>query len=391
MDPSRQDPRSFKGRNFVEGGPRSPNPYYEYLHERGLEIPVPLQSDYTWNEDRIPSFRAYQNLISGPVEGSIPYFVGDEAVRLVESLSRRRKQDQAPFFLWANFWGPHNPCSIPEPYWSMYDPGSIPEPGAAGDPFENKPIVHERMARYWGTYGAPWSFWQKHLAAYYGYCTLIDDQVGRIRGALAEVGELENTVIIYASDHGDMLGRHQMLDKGPCGYEDIYHVPLVIRGGGSRGFSSELVYIQDLFPTILQMAGAEVPGGDFESLLPLIGPPAVGIPERGGLLGALRGRPGWSGDGGNWKSRTEVYGEFDRQITATIQRLIRTDRYKLVLSVADLCELYDLEDDPSELQNRYGDPDLEETQEELMDRLLSHLVDTEDPGSNPDYLQTVLR
>ena len=111
----------------------------------------------------------------------------------------------------------------------------------------------------------------------------------------------------------------------------------VIWGGQDRGVSDELVYLQDVFPTILEMAGADVPDNDFASLLPLLGPPATAAGERRpGLLGALRGRAGWLGGMGSWHRREEVFGEFDQQITTTIQRVIRTREHKLVISAADL-------------------------------------------------------
>jgi arylsulfatase A-like enzyme len=370
MDPARNDPRGFRSRAPGSTiGPPPVNHYFEYLAENGLEIPVPLRSEFAWDEARAASMRPYQNLISGPPEGSIPFFVGAEAAHTLERFCRRGQTDRRPFFLWVNFWGPHNPCSIPEPYWSMYDRNAIPEPGGAGDSLEGKPLLHERMARYWGTLGAPWSFWQKHLAAYFGYCSAIDDQVGRFLEILTDHGQLDETIVIFAADHGDMLGRHHMLDKGGLGYEDIYRVPLIVRqpGGRKKRSCDDLVMLQDLFPTILEWAGVSVPAGDFSSLNPYLDEESRAEPRRA------------------------VFGEFDQQICANRQRLIRTGRYKLVVNATDRCELYDLRADPDELENRYEDGSLRDVRGELTEALIGHMEQTSDRGLTADYLRWGIR
>ena len=339
---------------------RKPNAYYEYLMECGFEVPTLTDAQPVFEKERPLVIHGRQ---SGPVEASIPYFVGEQGVRLAESLCRRREMDGQPFFLSVNFWGPHNPCYIPEPYFSMFDPRSIPEPPSSRDKYENKPRVHALMSHYWGMNGAPWSFWQEHLARYLGYGALIDDQVARVRQALEAAGQMENTLFVFATDHGDMIGRHQIMDKGPTMYDDTYRVPMIVRGPGvRRGTCNEFVYLHDLFPTILEAAGAQAAACDAQSLMPLLG----------GMEGnASQGSPAWA-------SREEVFGEFDRQIYHYPQRMVRTRRHKLVYNAADICELYDLERDPHEMNNRIDDPDYAAVKRDLRDRLLTHLKATGD-------------
>ena len=331
------------------------NYYYEYLIENGFEVPSLSDAQGTFLPKGAPGL--IHGRQSGPVEASIPGFVGAEGTRLVRGLSQRRQRDGLPFFVQVNFWGPHNPCYLPEPHFSMYDPEEIPEPPSARETFEGKPEVHKRSSLYWGGYGAPWSYWQEHLARYFGYCTLIDDQVGHIRRELEEQGQWENTVFIFAADHGDMMGRHQLMDKGPFMYDDTYRVPLIVAGPGvSRSVSDEFVYLHDLFPTLLDLAGIhERPPMDLaQSLLPLLV------------------------ETGDWGSRTQVYGEFDEQINLYPQRMVRTRTHKFVYNSSDICELYDLEEDPHELQNRIDDPACRSVKEDLKERLLAHLLATGD-------------
>jgi arylsulfatase A-like enzyme len=335
---------------------RRNNGYYEYLVENGLDVPelIDPSAPYRGGVGGL----TIHGLHSGPAEASIPYFVGHEGVRLAESFARRRDADGRGFFLWVNFWGPHNPCYLPEPYFSMYDPADIPAPPSAADDLSGKPVAQRQMSAYWGMYGAPWEAWADHLARYLGYCTLIDDQVGRIVEALRRTGQLDNTIVVFGSDHGDMIGRHQLMDKGAFMYDDTYRVPLIVRGPGvAEGVSDEFVYLHDLFPTLLEWAGVEVPEGTdlAQSLRPLLGGP------------------------GRWEPRDAVFGEFDNQILRLPQRMIRTRTHKLIYNSTDVCELYDLQVDPHEMHNLIDDPAHLDVKADLKARLLAHLQATSDP------------
>ncbi len=291
---------------------------------------------------------------AGGVESSVPRFVADQAIDHIHQFSG----GEAPFYVSANFWGPHNPCYIPEPYYSLVNPADIPEPPSAGDPLTGKPGVQKLNSQYWGAWGAPWSYWQKHLARYLGYCTLIDDEVGRMVSALKKAGQFDNTLIVFASDHGDMMGRHQLMDKGSYMYDDTYRVPLIIAGPDvNQGLAEDFVYLHDMFPTILGRAGAEVPSETdlCQDLSPL-------------LTGS-----------GSWERRTEMYGEFDHQIFAFPQRMIRSHPFKLIYNSTDICEFYDLEEDPHEMDNRVDDSRYAEQRRALFQQLRDHVHRTDDP------------
>jgi len=160
---------------------------------------------------------------------------------------------------------------------------------------------------------------------YSGMVTLIDDYVGRFAAILRERGLWDNTVIIYSSDHGEMMGDHGMFTKSIY-FEQALRIPLLIAGPGirPRGPTDALVQLSDLAPTILELAGLGCPGNmQSQSLVPI-----------------LRGEAD--------KARESQVSEL------ADSRMLFDGRYKFVDHDNDQGELYDLEEDPSELRNLAG-------------------------------------
>ncbi|MEX0886180.1 MAG: sulfatase-like hydrolase/transferase [Phycisphaeraceae bacterium] len=357
-------------------------PYYEYLVENGYDVPHITHPVYTPGQR---PRRLLSGRHSGPVESSIPWFLGTSACDQLRSFARRGQHDGRPFFSWINFWGPHNPHVIPEPYDTMYDPASIPEPPSAGDPFEGKPHVQPRFSQFWGMYGEPWSAWQPHIAHYLGYVTLIDEQVGRIRAALEETGQWDSTLVVFAADHGDMLGRHQQIDKGPFAYDDIYRVPMIATGPGvARGHTChELAYVQELFGTFVDTATGQAPTNhDFgRSLRPYFTADADHA-AASGATGRAGGGGGDGDGGGGGEGREAVFTTYDSLVHLHFpHRAVRTRTHKYVYNSTDRCELYDLERDPHEMRNVVDDPAYADVKADLKTRLLVHLQGVSDAAS----------
>jgi arylsulfatase A-like enzyme len=219
--------------------------------------------------------------------------------------------------------------------------------------FAGKPAVHKNYSQYWGFDTYPWSVWQRIVAAYWGYVTLIDAQIGRILAKVDALSLADSTVVCFAADHGGFVGNHRLADKGPMMYDDIYHIPLIIRWPGVtpvRSTCSALVTLMDLMPTFLEIAGLSGSETlDARSLVPLLKGPAADWPEA-------------------------VFAEFHGHHFPYPQRMIRTKDYKLVVNPPDFNELYDLKADPYELNNVCDHPAYAEVQHDLMSRLYSHLV-----------------
>jgi len=184
----------------------------------------------------------------------------------------------------------------------------------------------------------------------------VDESLGRLLDMLTANGQLDNTIIVFASDHGYWYGEHGLNDERRLAYEESIRIPLLIRYGlgvkaGTR--REEMVQSIDLAPTLLQWAGC-TPGPyiDGRSLVPLI-----------------------NNQASDWRTSIliEYYSDtvFPRIVTMGY-KAVRNERYKYIhyLELPDADELYDLQEDPYELKNRIGDPELKEVLEELKTLLL---------------------
>ncbi|MCU4926219.1 sulfatase-like hydrolase/transferase [Halobacteria archaeon AArc-dxtr1] len=268
-----------------------------------------------------------------------------------------------PFFHRADFYGPHHPYVVPEPYASMYDPDEIGPWESYAETFDGKPRVHEAFLSYRSVEGFDWDTWSEAVAKYWGFVSLIDDQLGRILDALERTGLAEETVVVHAADHGDFAGAHRQFNKGPLMYDDTYRIPLQVRWPGvvEPGTVCEApVHLHDLAPTFLEIGGSEVPASfQTRSLRPLL--------ENSGEAPA------------DWPESTfsQYHGE---EFGLYTQRMVRTERYKFVYNGPDVNELYDLERDPAELQNLVDHPEYEGVRRELQDQLVEWMETTDDPN-----------
>jgi len=286
-----------------------------------------------------------------PRAASFTSFVTERAIERIDASARA----DAPFYGSVHYYGPHNPYYLPEPYWSMYDPEDVCLPESAiRETFEGKPWVHGVQRDVSGLEDLPLAAWRRLIAAYRGYVSFIDDEVGRLLDALAARGLADSTAVVFASDHGGFVTAHRMHDKGPAMYEDIYRIPLIATGLGATGHVEErFASLLDLAPTFLDLAGAPIPDAyDGRSLLDLYR------------------------TGEDW--RTDVLCEFHGHQFPYEQRMLRTDRYKLVRNQHDTAELYDLEADPHEVTNRIDDPAYGDVAARLHRRLRERLAAADD-------------
>lgn len=196
-----------------------------------------------------------------------------------------------------------------------------------------------------------WKY-QRYIHDYCRTIRSVDDQIGRVLDYLEENGLMDNTLIVYTSDQGFLLGEHGLYDKRFM-YEESFRTPLVMRlPGGARGDIVEMVQNIDYAPTFLELAGVAVPD-DIQgvSLLPL-----------------LRGEhpAGWR--------RSLYYHFYEYPAEHMVKRHygVRNDRWKLIHFYNDIdqWELYDLQEDPHELRNLYGLPEYAAPRREMTDELV---------------------
>ena len=154
-------------------------------------------------------------------------WVTDIALRMLDD----RPTDR-PFFLVCGWFAPHPPFKVPDPYFDMYDPSDATEPWNFR-PGEGKPDSVRRsfFHQLWRDQGDQWDAWRKTAAVYWGYTTMVDRQLGRLIDRLEADGILDDTLVVYCSDHGEMLGSHGLWHK-MAPYEECLRVPLILRYPG---------------------------------------------------------------------------------------------------------------------------------------------------------------
>ncbi|MEM7129035.1 MAG: sulfatase-like hydrolase/transferase [Chloroflexota bacterium] len=298
------------------------------------------------------------------------------AEKTIDFIKEERDPSQ-PWLASVNIYDPHPPFNPPKAYRDQFDPADMPGPifresdlvqqeklaaidfqGQARHPGEldiKSPIVAQSpTSPDWQKTLAPGQRDAKTLqAAYYAMIKLIDDQLGRILGALEETGQRENTVVIFMSDHGETLGDHGLIQKGCRFYEGLVRVPLIWswRGCFDRGLQSdELVELTDIAPTLLQLTGQTISEHmTGRSLLPTL----TGEQEA---------------DHHRDFVRCEYYDALD-QPDGTMATMYRDRQYKLVIYHGhNLGELYDLQSDPNEFTNLWDHPEFQSIKLELMQR-----------------------
>ncbi|MEM7531161.1 MAG: sulfatase-like hydrolase/transferase [Chloroflexota bacterium] len=266
-------------------------------------------------------------------------------------MMRERAQDDAPFFLRVDVTEPHHANIPPEPYASMYNPQDIPPWDNFPDDFTGKPDGHLRKSEEWGLVGKEWGWWREVVAKYYGDVTHIDTCVGEMLNEIEALGIADNTIFIFSTDHGDATGSHNHFEKGGTMYDEVYRIPLLVKGPSQwiiPGKIDSFVRLLDLMPTFVEWSGGQLATPiDGKSLSPL-------------MLGETVSD--WP-DSVYCESHGEVWGYFS-------QRMVRTKRWKYVYAAHTKDELYDLQVDPAELNNLIDDPAFVDVLSEMKARLL---------------------
>lgn len=304
-----------------------PAEYPKWAEERGVTDTYPYGGE--------PRPDGYYGRVDYPAEAHAAHWVAEASIETMEQLADR------PFFLEINERYPHLPYVAPPPYDTMYSPDEIPiAPSVPRDREDFRAI-------------------QEMHAIYYGMISLVDDAFGRILDAVERLGLMDNTVVIFTADHGDMLGHHDLWSKWAL-YDDDAKLPFIIRypGQPAQGVAIDGLAEQiDLAPTLYELAGAPVPRGvQGASLIPMI-------------EGRSEGKDAVFG--------YQSYGEYPAQIRPRRQ-MVRTHHWKLIHMPEGESLLFDLKNDPYEMDNRYDDPACADVLSELKDRLLLWHLDAVD-------------
>lgn len=272
---------------------------------------------------------------------------------------------EEPFLLVASYDEPHGPSLCPSPFCDMYTNKPYPFPENYFETFNNKPIHQKIWAENSFYLRKDYCENQNGLEQplYFGAASFIDDEIGKILGAIDQKCK-DNTIVIFTTDHGHYLGAHKLDTKGPAFYEEVTRVPLIIRHPESAfsGKDKRLISHIDLLPTLLKECGLSVP--------PIL---------QGKEHTEYFRDP-------NSEGSKEVYIEFNRFGNSHDSwfglfpiRSIVTQQYKLTLNLFTSDELYDLALDPGEMDNLIHSHEHQTIVEELHRKILHHMNTVRDP------------
>lgn len=252
------------------------------------------------------------------------------------------KRDAAtPFFMYLGFSNPHDPRVAAQAWRDLYPQEKMPLPRnwLPVHPFDNgEMIVRDELI-------SPWPRTQEEIRRtwqdYYATITGLDDQIGRLLKLLESKGLLENTLVIFSADQGIAIGSHGLLGKQNL-YEHSTKAPLVLAGPGVPiGKSSALVHLLDIYPTVCDMVGTEVPANiDGRSFRPVMA-------------------------GQSKTARSEVFLAYMDK-----QRALRDSRYKLIrYPHVNVTQLFDLQNDPDEMNDLAREPDQKDRVQSMLKKL----------------------
>jgi arylsulfatase A-like enzyme len=330
----------------------------------GVYSPERIANGYSIERPGYRVFPLYGKT-NDPAEAELDYLTTERALGRLDTLTAGHD----PWFLGVGFIAPHDPYVVPEPYASMVDPDQVELPASYGDPMLDRPGLYRRQREE--AFGAMTEqHYREMTACYWGYCTFVYDMVGKLLARLEEIGQAHNTLVLFTSDHGEMMGAHGLVYKNLSLFEEAARIPLVARwpaGGVDAGRAcSAFVSLLDVAPTCLDVGGAgEMDGLDGRSLAPL-----------------LRGEPdaGW---------RDSFVAESEGAGNHITQRAIWHGDWKYIYNGFDYDELYNLGDDPHETRNLAWDQAHRAMLEDMCARLWKELKATGDYLVNMSQPHTI--
>ena len=324
---------------------RENNPYVEWLQEQGVDwhdiFTKDDKHDYWWYRE------------DAPIDLRQTAFLADRAVQFIQAHADAGR----PWMLSVNCFDPHPPYDAPKPLVDKYLARNLPDPVfSEGDLDADRRLrafFHQSDARPID------DALRRNKASYYGMVEIVDRHYGRIIDALDRLGIREDTIIVFNSDHGEMLGDHGLTHKGCRFYEGLVHIPLIISMPGRIRQNARyegITELTDIVPTLAELCGIPLTDTHGHSLLPV-----------------LEGRAETTG---RTFARTEYYAtleedrtydalrsgdqapiDFPQDWTGSYACMYFDGRYKLnVFHGIEYGQLFDLQADPAEQHNLWDDP-----------------------------------
>ena len=335
---------------------------------------------------RVPTFSSNAHF-DMPEEDQMASYLAQEACEFIDEHKDR------PFVLYVSTFEPHSPYH--GPFMDQYDPGTLP----VGPAFLKKPesasLVNKVRADYFMKFMLegvdqtedPYIMnyaahredittemgWRTLRAHYMANIGLVDKMVGKINQAIKDAGIEDNTIVVFTSEHGDMMGDHGMLEKRSM-FEESSRVPLLIKvpwlSNPNRVIDGSVSHI-DLVPTLLDLIGENVPQH-------LQGKSLLSVLEGSEDLSENDVFISWNGYDNSVPDRFLGDHRINRMLRLPWRTVVTPDRWKLALCAGDQCELYDLNNDPYEMINLFNDPDQKDRIRDMAARIRVWQIQTGD-------------
>lgn len=350
--------------------------YLRWLQQHHPEKAQKLGREHGDRDARYVSPQAWRTHLD---EFTYPtHFIADQTAQWIQD--HVKTQPDRPFAVMCSFPDPHHPWTPPGRYWDMYDPDKIPLPTSMqgdGEMPQHVRWLLEERAQGKANVDGPRLFAasarevREMIALTYGMITNIDDRIGMVLHTLRECGVDDNTVVIFTSDHGDLMGDHGIVLKGPLHYQGLVRVPFIWRepGGAGNGISEvrdDLVSSIDLPASILSRAGIAAPNGSQGRTL---------FSPTGKSLSADRDAVLIE------ENQQRAYLGFKQPVRV---RTLITDTHRLsVFLEGSWGELYDLKSDPHESRNLWDAPESQGLKSALMHRLVQLMMENSETSPNP--------
>ncbi|MBK1875924.1 sulfatase family protein [Pelagicoccus mobilis] len=337
---------------------------YEKLADLWDEIDEVCLGNYDDHPKFDRAYRAFE--LEAEHEYNITGRLTDETIDFIE-------RAEGPFFAWVNYQDPHPAFICPEPYKSLFNPDEIELPNT----WENydvskQPIRNEVWRKHSMMHECSDPEMKEAIATYMGQIRYVDDSVGRLLDTLERTGKDRTTVVLFFSDHGELLGDHRMTHKLPAFYDSLARIPAIIRHPDGRwadttfkGLMEEI----DLVPTLLDCLGVHMPST-------MVGKSWKADLDAGDdsgresvLCEAGAGAPTWTDPIDNLCLRAP-----GPPTSFGPGSMIRKGDWKLSFYYDDRCELYNLARDPDESNNLYEDPKYEKIRHELTELLFKRVL-----------------
>lgn len=384
-------PVSWESRALWEQGviPNLPLPYYGYqsvdyigghVHYVHGDYVNDVNTRHPGTTRQLSQERASQSLpnsqtwhLSIAPERHYNHWIADQSIAFLNTINQP-EQDQKNFFLVASFPDPHHPFAACQPYSEQYDPANLALPPTWNENQDPCPYLAEQDRSRWASWDE--AILRESMAQTYGMISHIDENIGRVLDHLEATGLADNTIVVFLADHGEYLGAHHLLLKGPWPYEQVVRVPYIWRDpqAEEQAPKEDVVSLLDFVPTVLDYAGIDAKRLDLRGVR--VNEP-LGLPGRS-LRGAIRGQAAAEDKEVEIGVLIEFDEDFYPEATCCRYRMLITSQFKLCLygGTGDGV-LFDLATDPHERHNLWADPSYAATKCKMLALLADRLAQTD--------------